>query len=277
MDADTRHQLKQNELAQALRQLWDLSDRRTTAWLGVILVIALAYAGYKLWGWRQRVQLIDAHRALTSVNAADASLGDAPLARLRQLIADNSEPGLVAVARLQLARGLEARGQGADGAAKLADAETQYTAILDMPDAPNIIKAPAMYRLGMLHETRRDFAQARDIYTMLSQDQRFKGSPFMDLAARRLDQLDDLAVPIQFEPGFKPLATTQPASQPAIILKPVDAIGDTLEGPPAPGGRKPIIRKLTGETPPAATTRPAGGKETPPEAPPTKPSEPQQP
>jgi len=268
MDADTRHQLKQNELAQALRQLWDFSDRRTVAWLGVIVVIALAYAGYKIWGWRQQGQLITAQQTLASVNAVDASLGDAPLAQLRQLIANNTEPGLVAISRLQLAQGLEARTQGAHGPAKLSEAETEYKAVLDVAAAPNHIKAAAAYRLGILYETKRDFAKAREAYTMLSEEQRFKGSPFMELAAMRLQQLDELAIPVQFEPGVKPLATAQPS----IILKPADAIEDVPEGPPAPTHPEPASEQPAGEAPPTPTNRQPAG-----EAPPTESGGPQQP
>jgi predicted negative regulator of RcsB-dependent stress response len=213
MDADTRHQLRQNELAEALAKLKDFGDRRTVAWTALILAIALGYVGYKFWRWRQHNQVVAAYQALGGVDPTDASLGDAPLTRLRELIAGNSQPGLVALSRLRLAQGLEARGQIAGGSEKLAEAEAEYHAVLNMPEAPNHFKASAMYRLGMLHETRRDFDQARATYASLSQDQRLAGSPFVELAAQRLDQLDELARPIVFKPGVKPLPTTQPITE----------------------------------------------------------------
>ena len=243
MDADTRHQLKQNELAEALARIRDFSDRRTLTWLGVILLIALAYAGYKYWRWRQEAQMVSAFEALASVNAVDTSRGDAPLAQLRQLITDSSDPGLVSLSRLQLARGLESRGRTAEGAAKLAEAEAEYRAILATPEAPNLVKAAAVYRLGIMYETRRDFAKARESHTMLTADQRFAGSPFVDLAAARLELLDKLAVSIKFEPGFKPLPPAEPTSQAAL--------------PPATSAPA----EAAPDEPAAATTQPAADNE----------------
>jgi hypothetical protein len=254
MDADTRHQLRQNELAEALSKIWDLSDRRSLTWLGVIVVIALAYAGYKYWGWRQQADLIQAERVLSSLNPADPSLGNAPLDQLRRLIAENSDPGLLGRARLLLAQGLEARGLGADGAEKLQQAERVYQEILAMPQAPAAVKAPATYRLGILYETRRDFESARKTYTSLSTDSGLAGSPFTKLAEARLESLDELSKPVEFEAGVRPLSTEEteepapdvgaaPETQPA---------GAAFEGPPDPAmGETPAS-----ETPPDESSEP---------------------
>jgi tetratricopeptide (TPR) repeat protein len=251
MDADTRHQLRQNELAEALAKLKDFGDRRTVAWSALILVIALGYVGYKFWRWRQHNQVVAAYEALGGVDPTDASLGDAPLTRLRELIAGNSQPGLVALSRLRLAQGLEARGQIAGGSEKLAEAEAEYQAVLNMPDAPSEFKAAATYRLGLLYETRRDFDQARATYGNLSKDQRFAGSPFVELAAERLNQLDELVKPIVFKPGVEPLPTTQPiaeaTSQPAT---------QPTGQPPVPTVTAP---RAASPEPAAPTTQPAEG------------------
>jgi len=256
MDADTRHQLKQNELAEALGKIRDFGDRRTVAGIVLIVVIALGYAGYRFWGWRQEARVVQSYRQLASVNASDASLGDAPLARLRELIADGRQPGLVATARLQLAQGLEARGQGSGAAAqaKLDQAEVQYKTILEMPDAPNILKAPAMFRLGVLHETRRDFAKARETYTKLSEDPRFVGSPFVDRALAQLEVLDELAVVVEFKSGVRPLTVTpKPTLQPESPEVEVSPLDDVPETPPAPT----TSEEVTDESPPTESSAPA--------------------
>jgi predicted negative regulator of RcsB-dependent stress response len=252
MDADTRHQLKQNEFAEALQRLRDFSDKRTLGWLAAILIVALGFAAYKVWVWRQQVHLVESCQMLINVVPADTSRGDAPLATLRELIADDPQPGLVALARLQLAQGLEARGQEPDGAAKLAEAEKQYQAVIDMPAAPDQLKATATYRLGILYETTREFTKAREIYTSLSQNQQFTGSPFIEFAAARLEQLDKLITPIAFEPGLKPLPTTQPASQP--VGPPLGPTLDSIQPPP-----RPTIRPLEpkGMTPEPTSTQPS--------------------
>ena len=81
MDADTRHQLKQNELAETLSKLRDFSDKRTLTWLAVIVAIALVYAGYRYWSWQHEVGVTEAYQTLANArgSVADASLGDAPL------------------------------------------------------------------------------------------------------------------------------------------------------------------------------------------------------
>jgi predicted negative regulator of RcsB-dependent stress response len=291
MDADTRHQLKQNELAEALRNLVAFSDKRTTAWIVVLLVIALAYAGYKLWGWRQEVHLVQAAQALTKINATDASLGDAPLAQLRQLIGENRRSRLVPLARLKLAEGLDARAGEADGAAKLAEAETQYRDIINMPKALPAIKAPALYRLGIICETKRDFEQARQLYTTLSHDPSYKGSPFAGLAETRIARLDELAVPVVFEPGMNPAPPPLPTTQPARpVMRPVQITDQAnqmppltvshqptpgmpaAEGPPAPSAPEPAE-----EGPPAPTAPEPSEGETPAEQPAAEPTEPEQP
>ena len=252
MDADTRHQLRQNELAEVLARLRNFGDKRITGWLTAIVVVALGYAGYRFWQWRQDARLVQSYQALASVDATDASLGDAPLARLRELIADGSQPGLVAISRLQLAQGLEARGQGSGETAKekLDRAEAQYKVILDTVDAPDAIKAPAMYRLALLYETKRDFELARQTYAALSEDRRFVGSPFGDLALMRLELLEDLSTPVEFEPGVKPLAEIpQPASQPASPPAISDAVGDALQTPAAPA-TQPTPSQETGDQAP---------------------------
>lgn len=233
MDADTRHQLRQNELAEALAKLRDYTDKRTLAWLAVIIAIALGYAGYRYWRWRQGIQLAQGYEALSSVDALDASLGEAPLAQLRQLIAEASQPGLVALARLELAQGLEVRGERAEDAAKLAEAKSEYQRIVAMADAPAHVKAAALYRLGMVYETERDFVKARETFTTLSSDSRFEGSPQQQRATQRLGLLAELAVPVRFKPGAKPLLPAQTA-QPGAWSESAEASPVTRKPPAAP-------------------------------------------
>jgi predicted negative regulator of RcsB-dependent stress response len=239
MDADTRHQLKKNELAEALSKVVDFSDKRTIGWLVVIVVVALGYAGYKFWGWQQRTQLTNAQQALADINALDPSLGDAPMDQLRRLIADNNQPGVLALARLKLAEGLEARAEGTDQAGKLTEAEAEYNAILSLAGAPNAAKAPALYRLGMMGESKRDLEQAREMYTTLSRNPGYAGSPFVAAAEARLELLAELAVPVVFERGMNPVlipeltplpVTTPRKMQPVQIIDRTGAAQGT--GPP---------------------------------------------
>ena len=277
MDADTRHQLKQNELAEALSKLVDFSDKRTTGWLVAILVVALGYAGYKFWGWRQQARLVEAHQTLAQINSLDASMGDAPLEQLRQLIAQNSQPGLVALARLKLSEGLETRGQGADGVTRLAEAEAEYNTILNMPDAPCAAKAPALYRLGIICESKRDFEQAREAYTTLSRDPSYQGSPFVTVAEARLERLDDLAVPVVFEPGMSPVPIPEPVPEPTTqpVLRPIRITDESGQSLPLPVSQRPTPQPSSEEQSPPPPE--PDEEEAPDEAPAAEPTEPEQP
>jgi hypothetical protein len=279
MDADTRHQLKQNELAEALSKLVSFSDKRTLAWLVVILVVALAYAGYKLWSWRQHTHLIDAQQTLAQINAIDTSLGEAPLEQLRRLIADSSQPGLLALARLRLAEGLEARGKLADGSAKLAEAEAEYNSLLRMPGAPGTIKAAALYRLGIICENKRDFAGAREMYTTLSRNPSYRGSPFVTVAEARLKQLDELAVPVAFEPGMNPAPPPAPvpASTTQPMLRPVPIIDQSGESLPLPISRAPTSQPHSAAEPAPPPAPGPDQEEAPADQPAAEPTEPEQP
>lgn len=251
MDADTRHQLKQNELAEALGKLVDFSDKRTLGWLVAIVVVAVGWGGYRLWNWQRQASLIAAQQTLGEINAIDASMGEAPLTQLRQLIAENSQPGLVALARLKLAEGLQERAEGGDQTAKLAEAEAEYHAILNMPNAPAATRAPALYRLGIIGEDKRDFAQAREMYTTLSGDPAYAGSPLVAVAEDRLEQFDELAVPVVFKPGLNPNPTPEPTTAPTKRreMKPVKI----TEAP----GRQLPVEIPTAERPPQQEQSPA--------------------
>jgi len=281
MDADTRHQLKTNELADALARLKDFTDRRTLSWLALIVAIALAWGGYRYWGWRQQARLTQASGTLLSVgNVLDPSRGEAPLAQLRQIIAENHDPGLVALAHLRLGQGLEARGMVRGDTATLDEAQRHYQAVLASAAAPNHVKAAAGYRLGLVHESRRDFAKAREAYTALTRDGAFAGSPFVGLAESRLAQLDRLAVPIAFEPGLKPPPATQAAEQPQAEATPEQAVpgveppatGPPVVGePPAAGASSDIP---AGAAPAGAAPSGAVASDQPPASQPVQPQQP---
>lgn len=210
MDADTRHQLKQNEFAEALGKLRDFSDKRTIGWIVVIILIAVGYAGMKFWNWRSQERLAQNCRAVLAIQTNDPSLGDAPLAQLRQIISDSSGTEAEALARLKLAEGLQTRGVGADGAASLDKAEQEFTNLLNNASASGHIRAIACFRLAALYETKRDFARAEEMYRKLTGESPFAGSPYQELASFRVDMLDELAEPVRFTPGVRPLPPVGP-------------------------------------------------------------------
>lgn len=232
MDADTRHQLKKNELAEALSKLRDFSDKRTIGWMVVIVVIALGYAGMKFWNWRTESRLAEASQAIVQIDVSDPALGDAPLTQLRQIISQGDN-AVTALARLKLAEGLQARGRAAGGESNLNQAEQEYGILIEGANAPMHVRAAACYRLGMLYETKRDFAKAEEIYRKLTGDSAYAGSPFQDLASFRTDVLDDLKTPVMFAPGVKPLPPFEILPGEGEGFSPPVEVAPVTEQPPA--------------------------------------------
>lgn len=218
MDAETRHELKHNELADLLFRLREWNNPRVYTWLLAIVAVILAYVSYRLWGHRAQVANQRNWTVLAEVNPANAALGGAPLDQLRSLIAGSSDPSLLAAARVRLATALTKRGMLGDQAA-LTGAGDELRQVIDAPGTPGNFKAAALYRLGMLQETRGELEAAGQTWKRLSEGG-FEGSPFKELAAERIGSLDRMKSKVVFEPGLPPLppevsGETPPQSAPA--------------------------------------------------------------
>jgi tetratricopeptide (TPR) repeat protein len=227
MDADTRHQLKQNELAQALGKIRTLGDRQLIGWIAVLVVIAASYAGYRMYtgakvaaldgGW---AQLANAGSVFNPLDPSDSD------AQLRAIIADQSHPTLLSSARLTLAQTLvrAALNDTQRREILLEEAESLLRQIIDDPAAPGSLAAAATYAIGSVYESLGQFEQAKTSYADLADNARFAGSPFVSIAAERRDSVDELAkTKVVFEPGDPP-----PPPKPVVPLGP-----ELPFGPPA--------------------------------------------
>ena len=213
MDADTRHQLKTNELAEWLSSI-SLSDRRTLLWIGVLLVIALGYAAWRVNAWQRQTLLDQQWATLAQVSAELAQPTNETFDRARQLIVEAKDPTLAMLARLRLASALiREAGANADDP-YLTEAGSLLETIVNDASVPPQIRAGALYELGTVHETRRELDAARKCYQQLLDEPAFAGIPYVELARGRLETLDDLSRPVEFLPG-QPPAATRPATQPA--------------------------------------------------------------
>lgn len=258
MDADTRHQLKQNELAQALGKIRTLGDRQLIGWIAVLVVIAASYTGYRMYkggkaaalegGW---AQLANAGSVFNPVNSPEAD------AQLRALIADQSDPTLLSSARLTLAQTLvrAAYNETQRRELLLKEAEALLRQIIDDPAAPGSVAAAATYAIGSVYESLGQFEQAKASYADLADNARFAGSPFVSIGAERRDSVDELAkTKVVFEPGDPP-----PPPKPVAPLGPELPFGPTTE--PTTQASQPTSAD-TGDTPPA--TQPASQPTDPP-------------
>lgn len=241
MDAETRHELKTNRLYDWLLKSKEWLDKWLNLILILVTVIFLSLAGWRWWSARQESALDAAWGVLNSARVENTSAGDQPLEELRQLIRENHDPALTAIARIELADGLLFRVTDEDsGAAKLSEAAEQLDAVVDSGVSP-IIRAAALHRLAAVQESQNKFDAAKATYEKLKQTE-FANSPFQESAQDRLNALAELPKSFDFLPGSAPVeapriqtpaSTSAPASGPASSPAVAPAQPTTVPAQPA--------------------------------------------
>jgi predicted negative regulator of RcsB-dependent stress response len=218
MDAETRHQLKQNELAEAIGRLREMKDPKFMYTVAGILLVAVIYVGW--YGWQSSTrhaaeqdwqQLSDVTQRLFSTEPAEARTAQE---EMRALIRDTSDPGLGGYARLKLAEAhiQEAFDDAEQRPAGFEEAATLLEEIVANQRTPGMLQAVAKYALATTYESLGRVDDARQQYEELSDAAQFAGSPYQELAVDRLETMDTLATNVTFEPGQPPAPETAPAS-----------------------------------------------------------------
>src|SRR5262245_18729244 len=192
MDAEERHELKTNELANALLKLKEWSDKYLNTVLTIVAAVALVWAGYRFWSWRRENAVHAAWAEVSRANIRDLTAGDAPLDQLRRVITDAPEPTVAAIARVRLAAGLVQRADEAGGEARLSEAASELRNVVSSGVADSL-KAAALFKLAAIYESQRDLKAARETYNQLINSPQFDALPFKSLAEDRLKTLDELA------------------------------------------------------------------------------------
>ena len=210
MDADTRHQLKQNELAQAIDQLRTL-DRGTIYTIVAVVAVLLLFGAFRVWQWQSVRSVESRWNALVQLGGQGGGAAGTTSA-LRDVIAGDSSP-LTHVARLSLANVLL---QDARENPTGADANVREAVEVLKPLADNYqqlepaIGGPALNLLATAYECQRDFDAAKAVYDSL-QSEHFAGSPFAEVAHTKFTDVDLLRSQVQMTPGFPPLDDTAAA------------------------------------------------------------------
>lgn len=284
MDAETRHQLKTNELGEALAKLRSWNDPTTIRWLiGLGLVVALV-AGWKIWSSLSAASKDNAWAALFEVDPQDDADGAKAISELRAIVDSATDTRLAMAARIRLARAL--LNEGATEPTKRAAAVKEAIDVLK-PAAESdaltpALRAAAMYLLATTYESGQQFGEAKSLYRALSEDPRYAGLPFVELATKKLQDFDGVTVAVSFTPGMKPADPAGPATTPQIPADLPPEIAEQMKAmlssqdpnlapkpitpqpanPAAPGSTPPAPAQPAGETPPAQP-----GAQTPPAAP----------
>ncbi|MBL8877704.1 MAG: hypothetical protein JNG88_01185 [Phycisphaerales bacterium] len=243
MDADTRHELQQNELGQLLSRLKNLSAREILTYLGTIVVVILIVVGYRTWqssiltaksaAWND---LITAGAPKPTADGSDVEIPDRVEA-LRSYMQTHAEPAALAAARLRLARALidKAGGDSAERQLLLDEALKHLDALRTDENAAPALRAAAMLLAGTAYETRRDAAKAREMYQRFETPE-YASSAFAEIAKKRIETLDQIETQVAFAPGSTP-PPTEPTTQPAVVPpSPTTQSGaSVLSTPGAPG------------------------------------------
>jgi hypothetical protein len=227
MDAQTRHQLKSQELQELLSNLEWLNSNRTRYTLAALLVVLVAVIAYKIVGWNRMRAHDAAWQELMAVQALSNDDISAQLNLLRSIAADTSYDDVQMWAQYRLGCALvrQANYDSAERDKLATQAVSELQGVLKTSNLPLDLEAAARYALATAYETKRDLDGARDSYSALSTDERFAPSAFSLLATQRLANLDDLSQPVVFAPG-KP-APPKPPAPPATQESTSEA------GPPA--------------------------------------------
>jgi predicted negative regulator of RcsB-dependent stress response len=299
MDAKTRHELKQNELAEALERLRHF-DNPTTRWTLLIVAVALALAAaWMLWTYQRAHALEESwqNMALIQSKLSNPDPSTVAVARvdLEALVEDAAQPSVRNYGQLRLACAKieEAIAQPSQREPLLREAVTLLEKLTTSGNGDPLLEAAARFALGTAYESLREPDRARAQYdALVSREARFAGSPYLERSRTRLENMDEVTAQIQLLPGDPPpdvplegppdpsLAEQQPLPAPVRLntrtpqpqAEPVPAPStpdaeepavDTADEPDDEPGEDPADTPAAEPEEPQPTAAPAGGTGTP--------------
>ena len=247
MDADTRHQLKTNELGQAIEKLRNvnLDDRRIRWALIGLAVLLFLVAGYRWWRWSNQQAIENDFSQLTSLQMQleNPTELDANIASLRKLATDGADDAVRGYAKLLLTSGLwdKAARDSVNAPKLLEEIRDHLKPLAARSDVPAALQSAAAFSLGMAYESLRDFASAKSTYQGILDSRVGQGSGYRALAQERLTEVTRLeGVTIVIEQGSPPLPppATAPATAPTGTTT-APGVAPPVNPPPAPADKAP--------------------------------------
>lgn len=254
MDADRRHELKQNELADAIERIRNATDKSTLAWAGVLVAIVVVWFGWRFVNAQAEASLKAEFGALAEVDISPEGITDDTLANLRDMAASSPNTKFENFARLKLAAALRVMSEKNAQPELLQEAESQYQLVRNSSRATPAEKAGAMFQLAQLAEERRAFDEAKALYEEIVDSEAYVGTGFDSLATSALTNIDELPRKFVLEPGMPP--TPAASSTPTFSTPGMQP--PTADPLPPPGGVS-TSNALPPLPPPGATDAPAAG------------------
>ena len=215
MDAEHRHELKTNELADWIGHLPEFCKKNGSTIIGVVLIIAaiISYFGFKTKKDKANVeQQIQTSGQIQKViqnkeevvrgvisGTPVVLMGFEDSAKTLLKAADEAtEPQFAAMALIKRGEAIRAELHYTAGdvendiiISQVALAKESYEKALEKADGNRTLAAMATYGLGLCEEELGDFAKASEIFTGITNNEGFKGTTFPTQAQYRLDIMAD--------------------------------------------------------------------------------------
>ncbi len=212
MDAQTRHELKQNELAQAISRLNEnLGERGRYITIAIAAIVVLIIA-WRIWSWNSARSTAQSWENLMSVQVSDTAESAAALDTLRSLV-DSTSGDVQRWAKLRLAAGLlhQANFTPSQRDVYLNEAIQLGESLTSAPHPE--MAAAAQFTLATAYESQGKLDEARKTYEAIAANEAYAGIPYHTIARERAESVGKLALDIEFEPGLAPAKA--PTSQPS--------------------------------------------------------------
>lgn len=254
MDAEHRHELKSNELADWIAHIPQYIKEHPNQIIGVVIIL-IALVTWPLFsnmrsqsGIREQasvVSMIDmAEQArISRANPEQTEVAPEPLTVVAQSLQDEAgktdNPNLAAMALIKRGNALRADLHFADEvtdeliSTRVSDARTAYEKAAELAEMP-AVKGLAQLGLGLCAEETREFDKAREVYQNILDDKAYESTVVPVEAQRRLDALADNSIEVIFAPA--PPEAEEAAGAPAEGVQPIEP---TIEAPQAPVTEQP--------------------------------------
>jgi tetratricopeptide (TPR) repeat protein len=218
MKATRRQELKHNELADYLQQVYAYAQEKSQAIIIVLVAAVVVLAA--TWYWRASAQARQAEGWQTMLILLSTSKQEDPqvLDKMEQVATSYSDKRLKAMAWAQLGNRLMAEATMAESPQLAQEyvqrAETAFQNVLSQTPNQAYPVAIAQLGLGSIAANRGDFDAAKRYYEMVGNSEQLKDTPFPGQASAALTALETARQLPPLAAATQPSEASSPATQP---------------------------------------------------------------
>lgn len=231
MDAEHRHELKSNELADWIAHIPQYIKEHPNQVIGVALILIALVTWPLFSNMRDQSDVLEQAEVVSMIDMADqarvaaaspeqADAATQSLTAVAQSLQEEAEktdnPNLAAMALIKRGNALRADLHLAADvndeliSDRISDARTAYEKAAVKAKMPTL-KGLAQLGLGLCAEETGEFDKAAEIYQAIVKDASYEGTVAPVEAQRRLDSLEDNSIEVQFAPAPVEAETETPA------------------------------------------------------------------